>query len=445
MKKKLSLLLILLLLAGCGGENNTSKSDDTGNIGTKIVKVWVHKSSEEPEGKVYKQLQSLFNSQEITNSKGQRLVISMEFYGSTLETKINGALLTNGLPDVIAVDSSDITAKAYNEILKDITSYVSETEKDSYIDSVIEASTIDGKLYALGAMEAPGGLYYNIDLLKSVGINDFGTLENPWSWTDVMDAMKILKENNKAYQIKLNFGFGTDGYMYLYSPLVYSAGGSFGSDDHVKEALTSEKSVAGIKQIEQFFSTKGLGNGESWVYSGSKETAFAEEEIAFEIYGPWNVRTIENENLKVKGHYDIMPYPVYEDEKGNKSNIVATPCGSYEFGVTTHTKDVESAATVVKFLTNADSSKMLYDAIGTYPTHKSLLQNESLFGSDAAKSLAEYLLNNTYTRPKMIKYPQLKNAYQEILSYIKNKDMVSKYNLEAKIQSESEIVDNARG
>lgn len=431
--------------------NNSQESEESISTSgkTEIITVWVHKSSEEPEGKVYKQLATNFNKAGIKNSAGSTLRVNMEFYGSTLDTKVTGALLTNGLPDVLAVDSPDITANVYNNILVDFSSQVSEEEKNDYVTSVLEQSTIDGKLYALSGMEAPGGLYYNKKALESVGYteSDFGTLENPWSWKDVKNAMVKLKNAKKAYKIKLNLGFGTDGYMYLYSPLVYSAGATFGSDGSVEAALTSDKAVAGIQQFEMFFDKEGLSDGESWSYSGSNEYAFLQEadDVAFEIYGPWHLSSLKQGNYTIADHYGIMPMPVYEDASGNKSKIVSTPCGSYGFGVTRDNKSLENSAAVVKYLTGKDASEMMYNAIGTFPTHKSSLSTLTDLQTGAAKSLNDYLNANTITRPKMTKYPMLKAAYQEVLSYIKNKNSLgSSYNLKNKISQEMRAVDKSR-
>ncbi len=450
MKNVLKLSLVLMTtatLVGCGqnsGNGGNANEDGT----TKVVTVWVHKSQDEPEGKVYKQIKDNFNKAGIKTSNGASLRMNMEFYGSTLDTKVTGALLTSGLPDVLAVDAPDITAKVTNNILVSFGDKLSEETKSDYVNSVIEQSTIDGKLYALSGMEAPGGLYYNKKILKEVGYtdSDFGTLDNPWSWKDVKEAMVKLKAAQKAYKIKLNLGFGTDGYMYLYSPLVYSAGATFGTDNHVAEALTSDKAVAGISQFEMFFTKDGLSDGESWSYSGSNDYAFLQEadDVAFEIYGPWHLSSIKTGTYSIADHYGIMPMPVYEDASGNKSSIVSTPCGSYGFGVTRDAKDVEAAALAVSYLTGKDASEMMYNAIGTFPTHKSSLSTLEELQTGAAKSLNDYLNANTITRPKMAKYPRLKNAYQEVLSYIKNMNSVSDYNLKNKIQKEMSAVDSAR-
>lgn len=176
-------------LTSCGGE------DDTDPTGAKIVTIWVHKNEQDDEGKVYKQIQTQFNNEGHTLKNGQTVKMSISFYGSTLETKIDGSVLTNKLPDIIAVDSSDVTAKANAGIIVPFDEYITGEEKNSFVDSVIEQGTIDDELYFLSPMEAPGGVYYNKTMLRAAGYTDadFPTYDNPWSWNDIHEAQIKLK------------------------------------------------------------------------------------------------------------------------------------------------------------------------------------------------------------------------------------------------------------
>jgi fructooligosaccharide transport system substrate-binding protein len=436
-----SVFMFSLLLSACGGT-----STESFEAGTKVIKVWVHKNETEDEGKIYKQIQTNFNNEAIQTPGGTTLKMSMTFWGSTLESKIDASLLTGGLPDIIAVDSSDVAAKVHNNVIVPFDQYLSEEDKAAYVTSVIEQGTIDDEIYFLSGMEAPGGLYYNKTLLREAGYtdNDFGTLANPWSFKDLHDAQKALKNANKEYQVALNVGFGTDGHMYLYSPLVYSAGASFGTENNVASALTQTNAVKGIAQLEQFYRKDGLASNESWVYSGTSDSAFASGLIPFQIHGPWDARKIAKSDSSLKDNYGIMPYPVFEDELGNKSEIFASPNGSFGFGVTKDAKDIEAATIALKYLTGEVASEMMYNAIGTYPTHNSLLNTLDVFKSGPEKELADYLKANTYTRPKMVKYPMLKDAYAEILDYIKNINTLgASYDLEAQIQDQMSRVDRA--
>lgn len=436
-----SFLALTMVLSACGNTGG-----DSFEPGTKVIQVWVHKNETEDEGKIYKQIQTNFNNESIKTPGGQTLKMSMTFWGTTLESKIDASLLTGGLPDIVAVDSSDVAAKVYNNVIVPFGDYVSDDVKNGYVDSVVQQGTIDDELYFLSAMEAPGGLYYNKAMLREVGYtdNDFGTLANPWSFKDVHDAQKALHSAGKSYQIALNVGFGTDGHMYLYSPLVYSAGATFGTENNVTAALTSPEAVAGIGQLERFYLKEGLATNESWVYSGTSDSAFAGGQIPFQIHGPWDARKIAKSDTALKSDYGIMPFPVFEDELGNKSDIFASPNGSYGFGITKDSRDVEAASIALQYLTGKVSSEMLYNAIGTFPTHKELLDTMDVFKSGPEKELADYLQANTFTRPKMVKYPMLKDSYAEILDYIKNINTLgASYDLEAQIEDQMSRVDRS--
>ncbi len=438
-------LVTLMPLASCGkGSDDTGDNGGGQEGGTKIINVWVHKNKEEKEGKVYNSIVEAFNKANVTTSTGTKVRMSMQFYGSTLSTKISAAQLTGGLPDIFALDSTDVSSYVKNKLLQSIDNYITTDEKADYVNSVIDQGVINNKLYALSAMEAPGGLYYNTELLKSVGYKDedFAT---QWSWKDVKEALVKLNNAGKAHQINLNTGFGTDGYMYFYSSLVYSAGGNFGEDGKVESALTSDKSVAGLKQLEQFYDKTGLGSNDSWVYTGSSETAFQTGQLPFEIHGPWEARTIEKDNTAVKGKYGIMGMPVYEDESGNKSTLISNPCGSYCFGVSKDAKNLEAATLALKYLTNKDSSEALFNEIGTFPTHNSSFTDSSTFQTGVYKSLKDNLTNNQFTRPKQVKYPQLKQAYGTVIEYIKLNYGKSNYDLKGEISTRMKTVDSARG
>lgn len=458
---------IACLLASCGGtssETTESTSDPTsgsvsdstsgttaestgGSSVTEIVTVWVHKNETEDEGKIYKQLVTNFNAGGYTTASGANVRMSMSFYGDTLEDKINASIITGGLPDIIAVDSSDVAAKVYSEIIVPIDDYIDSDTKATFVNSVISAGTIDDKLYSLSPMEAPGGLYYNKEMLLAAGYTeeDFGTLENRWSFKDVHNAQIALKNAGQPYQIALNQGFGTDGNMYLYSGLVYGAGATFGSDDHVTEALTTDAAVDGIAQLELFYDKTGLADGESWVYNGTSDIAFTSGEIPFQIHGPWDARTLKKSSGTLKDNYGIMPYPCYEDENGNKkTDVFSSPCGSYGFAITKDSNKLDAATVALLYLCGAEAGEMLYNGIGTFPTNVELLSSLEDLQSGPEKDLADYLTANEFTRPKQAKYPRLKDAYGEVLDYIKNMNLVSSYDLKGQIEKQMKIVDSAR-
>ena len=89
--------------------------------------------------------------------------------GGGYSDKINASVMSGDLPDVITVDGPNISAYAANGIIQPLAE-LSEEEKSAYLDSILDQGTIDGKLYALGAMESSVGLYYNKAILEEAGI-----------------------------------------------------------------------------------------------------------------------------------------------------------------------------------------------------------------------------------------------------------------------------------
>jgi len=437
MKKIYSLIALVFLsivLVAC-----TPKEEDDPTI--KVVTVWVHKSQAEDEGKTYLAMQDLFNEEEFYTKDGRRIRMRIEFKNSpeTLQTAINAEVLTGGLPDIIALDSPNVAAFVDAQILASIDDYITPEEKADYVDSTIEQGTINNKLYALFAMDAPVGLYYNKKILNQAGITA-GTIENPWSWNDLFNAINTLKEKGLPYKFKSNLGFGgVEGAMYLYSSLVYSAGGSFvGDNGKIGGALDSDKSINGLRIAEKFFG--GTVDVPDLMYDGVNTDALAAGEVAFELYGPWGVDAIKKNYPNFVADYDIMPTPVYEDAAGNKGQI-ASGSGSWGFGVTTSSKDVESAAIVLKYITSAESSELLFQTIGTFPTHKSTLANSRYFQEGALKSLSDILIHTSRPRPKFVKYPELSLAYSKIFDYIEATYDSSDYDLKQYIQTQVYAVD----
>jgi len=448
-KRIISIGLIFIFALGltaCGskaGDSNDA-ADESANV--KVIKLWINKAESDDEGKVYRALVDKFNDSNTLSVDGKStLRIKLEYKGTaeTLSTAISSEMLTGGLPDVIALDATSYSAYKTEGIIVPIDEYVTEEEKNAYVDSVIEQATIDGKLYGLSAMDAPGGLYYNKEIitkevLTKAGVEDYGTIENPWSWDDVYSVLKVLREEGKPHQIKLNLGFGgTEGCMYLYSSLVYSAGGTFSENGKISQGLTKEASLNGLRSLEKILKNE---DGENYSYTGENADAFAQGEVPLQIYGPWDITTIRKNYKDFESKYDIMPLPVYEKD-GVKGEI-ATPCGSWGLAVTKDSKNVADAAKVILYLTGKEASSMFYEGIGVFPTNKELYNEITAFSEEGPlKSLSELLIKTAEPRPVLENYPKLAVAYSNIIEYIETMVNEPDYDLKAFVTDKANAAD----
>lgn len=442
MKKLAAIALSCTMIActavgfvGCGEKKQTETDTE------RTVTVWLHKSKTEEEGKTYGQLMKKFNEANIVVD-GKQVVMDITYLSdsTTLQTRLVTAKMNHELPDIIAVDAPGIATYVNNDILVPMEEYIDDDVLADYVDSVITQSTYNGHLYALSGMDAPAGLYYNKTLLDSVGITA-GTIENPWSWKDLENAMLKLKEAQKAYQIQLNRNFGGDsGAMYLYSNLVYSAGGGFvGPDGKVTGYLNSAFAAAGLSAWTSLYA----GNGENkWIYTGGSTNAFPAGDCAFEIHGPWLMKTIENYSAGMQDEWGIMPVPVYEDADGNKGEV-CTPCGSWGFGISADCDESlrASAAAVITYLTGPEASLKFYNDINTFPTSKSVLE-DAAFQTGQLKALSDLLVQTAKARPVLVNYATLETQYKSVMEYIEQDAGKSGFDLESRLTQACNNIDN---
>ena len=443
MKKLIAALLSCTMIAGsafglaaCGGGDGPKETETE-----RTVPVWLHKSKTEDEGKTYGNLMKKFNESNIVVD-GKQVIMDITYLSdsSTLQTRLVTAKMNHELPDIIAVDAPGIATYANNDILIPMEDYVDEEAKADYVESVITQSTYNGHLYALSGMDAPAGLFYNKTLLDSVGLTA-GTIENPWSWKDLENAMLKLKQAKKTYSIQLNRNFGGDsGAMYLYSNLVYSAGGDFvGSDGKVSGHLNSDAAANGLNAWASLYSKNSTNK---WIYTGGSTNAFPAGDCAFEIHGSWLMKTIENYSAGMKDEWGIMPVPVYEAADGTKGEV-CTPCGSWGFGISADCSDSfkKSAATVIQYLTGPEASLRFYNDINTFPTSKTVLQGE-VFQSGQVKALSDLLVQTAKARPVLTNFATLQVQYKSVMEYIEQDAGKNSFDLKTRLNQACNSIDN---
>lgn len=443
MKKLIAAFLSCVMVAGsaaglaaCGAKSKPKETDTE-----RTVTVWLHKSKTEAEGKTYGNLMKKFNESNVVID-GKQVIMDITYLSdaSTLQTRLVTAIMNHELPDVLAVDAPGIARYANDGVLIPMEDYISAEAQADYVDSVIEQSTFNGHLYALSGMDAPAGLFYNKTLLDSVGLTA-GTIENPWSWKDLEDAMIKLKKAKKTYSIQLNQNFGMEsGPMYLYSNLVYSAGGDFvGADGKVAGHLNGDAAAAGLGAWASLYSKEGTNK---WIYTGGSTNAFPAGQCAFEIHGPWLMKTIENYTSGMSDEWGIMPVPVYEAEDGAKGEV-CTPCGSWGFGITKDCSDSfkNSAAAVIQYLTGPDASLRFYNDINTFPTSKTVLQGTA-FRSGQVKSLSDLLVQTAKARPVLTNFATLEAEYRNVMQYIEQNAGSKNFDLKARLNQACNTVDN---
>src|SRR5690625_1988681 len=124
------LALITLVLSACGNGDNDA-ADNENN-----VTLWVHPSKEDAEGKIMQETIDKFNEEYEGEYSATIEFIPRSGSGGGYEDKVNAALTTDTLPDVLTVDGPNTAAYAESEIIAPIDDYI--TDKDDFLPSIIE-------------------------------------------------------------------------------------------------------------------------------------------------------------------------------------------------------------------------------------------------------------------------------------------------------------------
>lgn len=399
-RKLLVLILAMGALAAC---SNKKAAQDTDGI-TRL-KMWVHVTDETDEGKTYASRVDAFNESH------PNIKVSLEFIprgggGSGYEDKVNTALTTNQLPDIITLDGPNTAAYADAKIIVPIGDYITDESKQDYVDSILQQGTYNGNLYSLGIMESSVALFYNKDILAKYGSQP-GTIAQPWTWDDLYAfASKFTKATGKpALDMALNWT--GEWKIYAYAPLLWSNGGDvIGAD-----GLDANGTLNSPNTLEAFEFLHKLVK-EGIVSPTPEDKTFMIGNTPLLLQGAWSIADLQKNYPDL--NWGVMPYPV-----SPKTKKLQVPTGSWAFAVTTAAKNVQAAAEVVEWMTNKDSTIEVYNAIKMLPNRISAAKEIPDFSAEGPSQVfMDQLIVGGHARPRSVVYPLISRSFEEIIDSV---------------------------
>jgi multiple sugar transport system substrate-binding protein len=192
------------------------------------------------------------------------------------------------MPDVVMVDNPDLQEVANTGALAPLTEY--GVNLDGLFKNLIDAGTLNGKVYGI----APGingmALWYNKDMFDKAG------LKPPTNWAEVEDdAAKLTSDG--VYGIAFSAPATEEG-TWQFEPWFWGAGGD----------LKKVNAPEGVKAL-QFWTDlvqKGYASKSVVQWSqGDVNDQFLAGKAAMQQNGVWNLNSIEKSGLK----FGIVPIP----------------------------------------------------------------------------------------------------------------------------------------
>ena len=251
-----------------------------------------------------------------------------------LQTRLGSGDTT---PDIYTADQPRIPALVDRGYLLDLTNEVGEIG-DRLLPSAVEASTVDGKLYALPVSTSTQVLYYNRSLLSQAGLTEPSVdPAQRLTWEQIAQDAKAAKDSGATWGVM----FDQVSRVYQILPLPESLGGGNGvtGDDSLTPAITNEAWVKAMTYYGKLFADEIAPRG---IAPEQTPDLFANGDVAYFVGGPWWIPKFAG---MAELNYGIAPHPYFE------GGTPVTPTGAWSWGVNPNTAHKAEAIKFIQFAT----------------------------------------------------------------------------------------------
>lgn len=407
----ISLIFAVTLLVGLtackGGGSDSSGEPEIDAEGNTIVKIMFHVDKSSTEGQAYQKRISAFNAAyKDKKIKAQAIFKARTTGASNYETELQLNLTEGTLADIITFDAPNTAAYANSELLYDISNLISKEEQDKFYS----LNMYDGKLYGLPIQESSAGFFYNKKLFRDAGIDVSGyTAENPWTFAQFKDVCARLQARGiTAVDMRLD-ATKDETATYLLYPFIYAAGGSFVSAD----GYTAEGYYDSAATAKGFQFIKDLINARYTSFEIGA-TDFFTGKVGMYLSSGWTIPDLDNkyrEYFASREDWGLLPYP--------KDVASASATGSWSYAITNnHHPDKTAAVELLKWMTSAESSKVVTDATGMIPARRDVETNYAV--NSPEYTLLKQLELSGKERPVTVAYPNFSTTFGQVIYGLKS-------------------------
>jgi N,N'-diacetylchitobiose transport system substrate-binding protein len=386
-----ALCVASLIVAACGGGDNNSKSStQSGSTPAKLsgsIDVWI---MDPGSPKLQSVVKSYATSFQATNP-GTKVNIQFVPWAQAHD-KFTTALAGGKVPDVAEMGTTWTPEFADEGAFEQ----VSKPAQGQYVSSLVDAATVDGKLWGKPWYAGARGLIYRKDVLQKAGV------AVPKTWDELLAASKAIKA--KVPGISPMGYTGLTEHMYL--PTIWQAGGQIATQngENWTSALNSPQAVKAIQFYTDFYK-EGLTPKASigWEEPDAQE-AFINGDIAMLVAGGWTYNSIIQTKPGMKSRVGTALEPA-----GPSGKDTAFAGGSH-LVVFKESKDRDLANAFVDYMLKPVNLTKFTSEIGFLPGTVSGIKASGYLADPVRKPFAEQLLDHSAVYPPSPRWGALEGA-----------------------------------
>jgi len=211
------------------------------------------------------------------------------------ETKYTTAIEAGVGPDVMHLGPIEVSFALFASrgYFLDLTPFI-EAEGPGFLEAwypeTIQAVTYDGKIYAMPGNFMSMIIMYNKRLFAEAGLDPE---RPPETWEEFLEYAKALTRDRDGDGIIDTWGFGAvgavdPGFQLRFSPVLFSFGADYLSQDYKCSALNTREAIEAYKFFVELFTVhKVVPPGVTAMTPGKVREQFAAEKVAMIISSGW--------------------------------------------------------------------------------------------------------------------------------------------------------------
>jgi multiple sugar transport system substrate-binding protein len=291
------------------------------------------------------------------------------------------------------VFSSDViwTAEfASQKWLYDMTPYI-ESRKDDpklgFIPATLETVNYDGKFWGVPQQTDAAFLYYRTDQVDEV----------PATWQEVY---QVAGENDGiVYQ-----GAPYEGLTCDFLEIAFAAGGEILSEDGTEAVINSPENVKALQFMVDGVKDGIAANGVTTYMEEESRRYFESGKATFMRNWPYAYALGEAEGSKVKGKFDVAPFPEFEG--GGKAGIL----GGHNQVISVYSENPGGALKWIDYVTGEENQKAQMLSASQSSTLTATYDDKEIQDKYAFATQLRDAISQAKARPVSPVYPQISQA-----------------------------------
>jgi N,N'-diacetylchitobiose transport system substrate-binding protein len=382
-----ALLAAAVALSACGGSDNDNDKASTASKPSGAIDVWIMDPGSPALQGVIKGYATDFEAAHPGTS------VKIQFVPwAQAHDKFTTSIAGGKVPDVAEMGTTWTPEFADQGAFE----AVPKAAPGKYVSSLIDAATLDDKVWGKPWYAGARGLIYRKDILKKAGV------DVPTNWDEVKAAAAAIKQKVPGvYPIGYT---GLSEHMYL--PTIWQAGGEIAtqSGDTWKSALNSPEAVQAIEYYTDFYKQGYSPKAAVGWEEPDAQEAFINGDIAMLIGGGWTYTSIVDTKKELKSKIGTALEPSGPSGKGTAF------AGGSHLVVFEDSDNKATANAFIDFMLRSDNLTKFTGAIGFLPGTVDGIKASGYLEDPVKKPFAEQLLEHSAVYPPSPRWGALEGA-----------------------------------